>query len=78
MSRPRLKSEGDCVMIMLTKLNDSKVVLNSAQIESIELIPESKVVMMNGKFFIVKESAEEIIEKTVEYNGRIHCYHSDR
>lgn len=65
-------------MIMLTKLNDSKVVLNSAQIESIELIPESKVVMMNGKFFIVKESAEEIIEKTVEYNGRIHCYHSDR
>ena len=65
-------------MIMLTKLNDSKVVLNSAQIESIELIPESKVVMMNGKFFLVKESAEEIIEKSIEYNGKIHCYHADR
>lgn len=65
-------------MIMLTKLNDNKIVLNCAQIESVELIPESKVVMMNGKFFIVKESAEEIIEKTIEYNGKIHCYDTDR
>ena len=61
-------------MIMLTKLNNTPIVLNSAQIESVELIPESKVVMMNGKFFIVKESAEEIIEKTIKYNGKIHCY----
>ena len=65
-------------MIMLTKLNNAKVVLNSAHIESVELIPESKVLMTNGKFYIVKESAEEIIEKTIEYNGRIHCYHTDR
>lgn len=65
-------------MIMLTKLNDNKIVLNCAQIESVELIPESKVMMMNGKFFIVKESAEEIIEKTIEYNGKIHCYDTDR
>lgn len=65
-------------MIMLTKLNDNKIVLNCAQIESVELIPESKVMMMNGKFFIVKESAQEIIEKTIEYNGKIHCYDTDR
>lgn len=65
-------------MIMLTKLNNAKVVLNSAHIESVELIPESKVLMTNGKFYIVKESVEEIIEKTIAYNGRIHCYHSDR
>ncbi len=65
-------------MIMLTKLNDNKIVLNCAQIESVELIPESKVVMMNGKFFIVKESAEEIIEKTIEYNEKIHSFHTDR
>lgn len=66
------------VMIMLTKLNNTKIVLNCAQIESVELIPESKILMTNGKFYIVKEDAEEIIEKTIEYNGRIHCYHSDR
>lgn len=65
-------------MIMLTKLNDNKIVLNCAQIESVELIPESKVIMMNGKFFIVKESAEEIIEKTIEYNEKIHNFYTDR
>lgn len=58
-------------MIMLTKLNNQPIVINSTQIEMVELIPESKVVMMNGKFYIVKESAEEIIEKAIEYNGRI-------
>ena len=61
-------------MIMLTKLNNEKIVLNSAQIESVEFIPEAKVIMMNGQFYIVKESAEEIIEKTIEYNGRVRGY----
>lgn len=65
-------------MIVLTKLNNQQILLNCAQIEAVELIPESKIVMMSGKFYIVKESAEEIIEKTIEYNGRIHCYHTDR
>ena len=45
-------------MIMLTKLNNTKIVLNCAQIESVELIPESKILMTNGKFYIVKEDAE--------------------
>ncbi len=65
-------------MIVLTKLNNEKIVVNSFQIETIELIPESKIVMMNGKFCIVKESAEEIIEKTIEYNAKVHKYINDR
>lgn len=58
-------------MITLTKVNNEKIVLNSRQIELIEMIPESKVIMMNGRFHIVKESVEEIIEKTIEYNSKI-------
>lgn len=65
-------------MIILTKLNNEQIVLNSAQIEAVELIPESKVIMMNGKFYIVKESAEEIIGKTIEYNGKIQSYVNHR
>lgn len=65
-------------MIFLTKLNGEQILINSLQIESIDLIPESKVIMMNGRFYIVKESAEEIIQKTIEYNGKIHCYNNDR
>lgn len=65
-------------MIMLTKLNKEKIVVNSSQIESIELIPESKIIMMNGRFYIVRESAEEIIQKTIEYNGKIQLYLKNR
>ena len=58
-------------MITLTKVNNERIVLNSRQIELIETIPDSKVIMMNGRFHIVKESVEEIIEKTIEYNSKI-------
>ncbi|MEF9941548.1 MAG: flagellar FlbD family protein [Lachnospiraceae bacterium] len=60
-------------MIQLTRLNDKILVINSAQIECIDIIPESKIIMMNGKFYIVKESAEEIIEKSIEYNAKINA-----
>ncbi|MEG0189584.1 MAG: flagellar FlbD family protein [Lachnospiraceae bacterium] len=60
-------------MIQLTRLNDKMLVINSAQIECIDIIPESKIIMMNGKFYIVKESAEEIIEKSIEYNAKINA-----
>ncbi len=61
-------------MITLTKVNNEKIILNSRQIELVETIPESKVIMMNGRFHIVKESMEEIIEKTIEYNSKILAY----
>ena len=65
-------------MIMLTKLNDTKIVLNSAYIESVELIPGSKIPITNRRFSIVKDSVEERIEKTIQYNARIHGYRADR
>jgi len=58
-------------MIILTKLNGEKTVINSRQIEHIDEIPESKVTMMNGKYYIVKESMEEIIEKEIQFNQKV-------
>ena len=58
-------------MIFLTKLNGEEFVLNCTQIQMIELIPESKVVLMNKEFFIVRESAQEIIDKTIGYSAAI-------
>lgn len=68
-----LQTEGEYGMIILTKFNDEKIIVNSTQIESVELIPESKIIMMNGKFHIVRESAEEIIEKAIAYNRKSCC-----
>ena len=58
-------------MIMLTKLNKQHIVINEDQVECIDLIPESKVIMMNGRFHVVKESPVEIRQKTIEYQGAI-------
>lgn len=55
-------------MIILTKVNGETIAVNSRQIEFIELIPESKITMMNGKYHIVKESPQEIISKVVQFN----------
>ena len=58
-------------MILLTKLNGEEFVLNSDQIQTIEMIPESKIVLMNQEFFIVREGPEEIMDKTVNYGATI-------
>lgn len=43
------------------------MLVNSDQIEYIEAIPESKLVMMNGEYLLAKESMDTIIERIVEY-----------
>lgn len=58
-------------MIKLTKLNNEEFVINCSQIMTIDIIPESKVTLMNKEHFIVKESIDEIIDKTIEYNRRL-------
>lgn len=63
--------QGVMALIMLTKLNGAPVAVNSSQIEYIDLIPECKITMMNGKYHIVKETQEEIIEKIVQFNKTI-------
>ncbi len=45
--------------------------INSKQIEHIDVIPESKITMMNGKYYIVRESVEEIIQKEIQFNRQI-------
>lgn len=58
-------------MIKLTKLNNEIFVVNCNQIESIELIPETKIVLMNKDFYIVQEDIDEIIGKIIEFNAKI-------
>ena len=58
-------------MIVLTKRNNEKFLLNHNQIMTIERIPESKIVMMNRDFYIVKETPEDIIQKIQEYNAKV-------
>lgn len=59
-------------MIKLTKLNGEPFVLNCDHIVTIDIIPDSKITLVNREFYIVKEDVDDIINKVVEYNQRIH------
>ena len=64
-------------MIVLTKRNHEKFLVNHLQIEYIESIPESKIVMMNHDYYLVRESVEEIIHKIAEYNAKVQDIHRE-
>lgn len=58
-------------MIELTKLNGEPILINAGQIEYIELIPESKIIMMNGKYHIVGEDKDEIVKRILAFEQNI-------
>ena len=58
-------------MILLTRLNDSKVVINSDLIEFIEALPDTIVTLSTGQKIMVKESVEDVVQKVKEYKRDI-------
>jgi flagellar protein FlbD len=62
-------------MITLTKLNkasDEQYILNSDLIETIEERPDTTIRLVNGKHFVVAESADEVISKIIAYKRSIY------
>lgn len=57
-------------MIRLRKLNQEEFLINEDQIEAIKLIPETKIIMMNNEFYIVAESADEVVDKIIEFRRK--------
>lgn len=53
-------------MIKLVRLSGEVIYLNYFQIESMELIPETKVRLTNGNYYLVKDTAESISQQIVE------------
>ena len=64
-------------MIRLTKLNREPFLLNHMQIETIELIPETKIIMMNHDYYLVRDTVEEIIRKITDYNAKVQDIHRE-
>lgn len=64
--------EKNSEMIRLTRLNQSEFVLNSDLIEHIEMGADTVVTLTNGGSFVVKQSAEEILQKIVDFKRRIY------
>ena len=58
-------------MIRLTKLNREPFLVNHMQIETIELIPETKIIMMNHDYYIVRETPERVVALIEEYTAKV-------
>jgi flagellar protein FlbD len=58
-------------MIKVSRLNGLEYFINPHQIESIEIHPDTTLLMLSGKHVVVKETVEEVIDRIVEYRSRI-------
>ncbi len=54
-------------MIKLHKLNGDEFILNSYHIEIIETKPDTVITLTNDRKYLVKESAEDIVELIKNY-----------
>jgi flagellar protein FlbD len=58
-------------MIKVTRLNGKEYYINPHQIESIEIHPDTTLLMLSGKHVVVLEKVEELIARIVEYRRQI-------
>ncbi|MBI5239278.1 MAG: flagellar FlbD family protein [Elusimicrobia bacterium] len=58
-------------MIRLHKLNGGEVVINAELIESLEPGPQTTVSLATGNRFLVRESADEVTAKVLEYRRAV-------
>ncbi|MBN2321144.1 MAG: flagellar FlbD family protein [Acidobacteria bacterium] len=58
-------------MILLTKINDAPITVNSDLIQYIEETPDTIITMTNSEKVVVREGMKEIIEKVVRYRRTI-------
>jgi flagellar protein FlbD len=58
-------------MVKLTKIDGTEIYVNADEIESIESAFNSTITLRSSRKIVVKESAEEIKEKVIEYKRQI-------
>ena len=54
-------------MIRVTRLDGSSMVVNDDQIAWIETHPDTVISMMNGEKLLVKESPDELVERSRQF-----------
>ena len=58
-------------MIVLTKINNAPITVNSDRIQYIEETPDTIITMTNNDKVVVRDSMAEIIQKVVHYRRLI-------
>jgi flagellar protein FlbD len=64
-------------MIKVTRLDGKEYFINPHQIESIETRPDTTLLMLSGKHVVVRETADEVIDRIVTYRRRIGAFKNE-
>ncbi len=58
-------------MILLTRLDNSRILVNLETVKFVESTPDTLLSFLNGDSLIVRESLEEIEKRVVEYRMKV-------
>ena len=58
-------------MVEVVGINGEAFIINATLIEKIEFIPETKITLTTGKYYLVKDSKEDIVNKIIKFNQKI-------
>lgn len=58
-------------MIQLTRLNHTTVSINSDLIKLVEQSPDTVITLLNGEKILVRETAEQILDRIVQFRRRV-------
>ena len=58
-------------MIQLTRLNNHAIALNSDLIKFVEQAPDTVITLTTGEKLVVRESAEDIIQRVVQFRRQV-------
>jgi len=58
-------------MIQLTRLNNSPLIVNSDLVKFVEQSPDTVITLVNGEKILVREKADEVLNRIVEYRRSI-------
>ena len=58
-------------MIRLTRLNNHPLAVNSDLIKFVEQAPDTVITLVNGEKIVVRENAEEVLERVVQFRRSV-------
>jgi flagellar protein FlbD len=58
-------------VILVTRLNGSQFYVNAELIQMVESTPDTVLSFAGGEKFIVHESAEDVIQRIIEYRRKV-------
>lgn len=58
-------------MVEVVGINGEAFLINATLIEKVEFIPETKITLTTGKYYLVRDSKDDLVNKIIKYNQKI-------